>query len=294
MSGALTPLGGGNVAAAILDGKAIAAEIQEALAGEAAALRARGVTPQLSVVLVGDDPASHTYVRSKVRTAARLGIDSRDYVLPTATPQAEVCALVRRLSEDPAVHGILVQSPLPPPLSFREVLAAVDPRKDVDGLHLANMGALMAGSVLMPPCTPAGILELIRRAGVDLKGKEAVVVGRSDLVGKPVAFLLLHQHATVTLCHSRTRDLPGVCRRADVLVVAAGRAKMVTAEYVKPGAVVIDVGINRVEGALVGDVEFESVSAVAGAITPVPGGVGPMTITMLMRNTLTAAASLNL
>lgn len=279
------------MAAILIDGKAIAADIQEHLAAEAARRRGAGVIPHLSVVLVGDDPASHTYVRSKVRTAARLGIDSRDYVLPASTPEAEAVALVRRLSEDPGVHGILVQSPLPAPLRFRTVLDALDPRKDVDGLHLYNMGALMAGGTAMPPCTPAGILELLRRSGTDLRGKEAVVVGRSDLVGKPVAFLLLHEHATVTLCHSRTRDLPAVCRRADVLVVAAGRAGMVTGECIKPGAVVIDVGINRVEGRLVGDVDFESAAPVAGAITPVPGGVGPMTITMLMKNTLTAAGA---
>jgi methylenetetrahydrofolate dehydrogenase (NADP+)/methenyltetrahydrofolate cyclohydrolase len=283
------------MAAALIDGKQVAAEMQELLAAEAAALRDGGIQPCLAVVLVGDDPASHTYVRSKIRTAARLGIDSRDHILPAATPREDVIELVRGLSADPKVHGILIQSPVPEPHRFREVLDAVDPRKDVDGLHPYNMGRLMAGPIAMPPCTPAGILELIRRAGVEPRGKEAVVVGRSDLVGKPVALLLLHAHATVTVCHSRTTDLPGVCRRADILVVAIGRAEMVGPEYVKPGALVIDVGINRRQdvdagtSSLVGDVAFEAVREQSGAITPVPGGVGPMTITMLMRNTLTAA-----
>jgi methylenetetrahydrofolate dehydrogenase (NADP+) / methenyltetrahydrofolate cyclohydrolase len=277
------------MAAALIDGKAVAAQIQEELAAEAARLRAGGVQPCLAVVLVGDDPASHTYVRSKLRTAERLGVESRDHILPAATSQRELMEVVARLNADPAVHGILVQSPVPPPLDYRTVLESIDPRKDVDGFHPFSAGSLMHGATPMPPCTPAGIMELIRRSGVDLTGKEAVVVGRSMLVGKPVALLLLSENATVTICHSRTRDLPGVCRRADVLVVAIGRARMVTADYVQEGAVVIDVGINRVEGEVVGDVDFESVSPKAGAITPVPGGVGPMTITMLMKNTLTAA-----
>jgi methylenetetrahydrofolate dehydrogenase (NADP+)/methenyltetrahydrofolate cyclohydrolase len=277
------------VAARIVDGRQIAAEIQEELAREAAALRNRGVHPALAVVLVGDDPASHSYVRSKLRTAERLGIRSLDHLLPASAPQREVLGLVARLNADPAVHGILVQSPLPAPLDERAVLNAVDPRKDVDGLHPYNAGCLLIGDTPMPPCTPSGIMELLRRSGVDPLGKEAVVVGRSDLVGKPAALLLLHAHATVTLCHSRTRDLPGVCRRADILVVAIGRPRMVTAEYVREGAVVIDVGMNRVDGVLCGDVDFDAVADRAAAITPVPGGVGPMTITMLMRNTLTAA-----
>lgn len=277
------------MSALIIDGKALAAEIQQSLAAQAAALREAGVVPRLDVVLVGDDPASHTYVRSKVRTAARLGIDSRDHLLPAAIPQAEVIALVQRLNGDPEVHGILVQSPLPPPMVYLTVLEQVDPRKDVDGLHPFNAGALMYGPIPMPPCTPAGVLELIRRTGIDLVGREAVVVGRSMLVGKPVAMLLLQEHMTVTMCHSRTRDLPSVCRRADVLVAAVGRARMIDAGYVKEGAVVIDVGINRTEQGLVGDVDFEGVREKARAITPVPGGVGPMTITMLMKNTLAAA-----
>lgn len=275
--------------AAIIDGKAIAEQIQQELAAEAAALRESGVVPGLDVVLVGDDPASQTYVRNKLRTAERLGIRSRDHVLRADTPQAEVEALIRDLNADPSVHGVLVQCPVPKPLDERAILNTVDPRKDVDGLHPFNAGELMHRGTAMPPCTPAGVMELLRRTGVDPSGKEAVVIGRSDLVGKPVALLLLHANATVTLCHSRTRDLPAVARRADILVVAIGRPKMVGADYVKEGAVVIDVGINRVDGVLVGDVDFDAVAPKASAITPVPRGVGPMTVTMLMKNTLTAA-----
>jgi methylenetetrahydrofolate dehydrogenase (NADP+)/methenyltetrahydrofolate cyclohydrolase len=275
--------------AALIDGQAIAAQIQEELAAEVAALRERGVTPGLHVVLVGDDPASQVYVRSKLKTAKRLGIDSRDHLLPASTPQEEILALVRRLNADDAVHGILVQLPLPAHVDKRTVLEAVDPRKDVDCFHPFNVGRLVAGGTPMPPCTPAGVLELIRRTGVEISGKEAVVVGRSDIVGKPVGILLLHESATVTYCHSRTRDLAAVCRRADILVVAIGRARMITGECVKEGAVVIDVGMNRVDGKLLGDVDFEAASQKAAAITPVPRGVGPMTITMLMKNTLTAA-----
>jgi methylenetetrahydrofolate dehydrogenase (NADP+)/methenyltetrahydrofolate cyclohydrolase len=277
------------MAAQIIDGKAIAEQIQEELAAEAAALRAGGVEPGLEVVLIGDDPASHTYVNNKLRTAERLGIRTKDHVLSAETPQAEVEDLIRRLNADPAVHGILVQCPVPKPLDERRILNTIDPRKDVDGLHPRNVGDLWISGTPMLPCTPAGILELLRRAEVELPGKEVVVIGRSNLVGKPVAALLLHENATVTLCHSRTRDLPAVCRRADILIVAIGRPRMVTADYVSEGAVVIDVGINRVEGKLVGDVDFEPVAEKASAITPVPGGVGPMTQTMLMRNTLTAA-----
>jgi methylenetetrahydrofolate dehydrogenase (NADP+)/methenyltetrahydrofolate cyclohydrolase len=273
----------------IIDGKAIAATVQAELAEQVALLRARGVTPGLDVVLVGDDPASHTYVRSKLRTAERLGIRSRDHVFPADVDQETLEGLIRELNADSSVHGILVQCPLPRSLNERAVLNTVDPRKDVDGLHPANAGALLQGRTPMPPCTPAGVIELLDRSGVECAGREAVVVGRSDLVGKPVALLLLHRNATVTICHSRTRDLPAVCRRAEILVVAVGRPRLVTADYVREGAVVIDVGINRVDGALVGDVDFASVAPRAAAITPVPGGVGPMTIAMLMKNTLTAA-----
>lgn len=275
--------------AAIIDGKRIAAEVQEELRGEAARLRGAGVTPSLAVVLVGEDPASQIYVRNKKRSAEALGIEARDYLLPAATPQAELLDLVDRLNADRAVNGILVQTPLPPGLDERAVLDRVAPEKDVDGLHPLNLGRLVVGPIPMPPCTPAGVMELFRRTGVALKGKEAVMVGRSELVGKPLALLMLHEHATVTLCHSRTRDLPAVCRRAEVLVVAVGRPRLVTAEYVRPGAVVIDVGVNRLPDGLAGDVDFDGAVGVAAAITPVPGGVGPMTITMLMKNTLVAA-----
>src|SRR5947207_12708 len=230
------------MSAAIIDGKAIAAEIQAELREEAARLRARGFVPRLEVILVGDDPASHTYIRGKIGVAERIGIAAGDHLLPATTSQAELLDLIRQLNADPAVHGILVQLPLPEGLQAGPVLEALAPEKDVDGLHPVSLGRLLKGGTPMPPCTPAGIMELLRRSGVELRGKEAVVVGRSDLVGKPVALLLLHEHATVTLCHSRTTDLPGVCRRADVLVVAIGRPRMVTAEFVRPGAVVIDVG----------------------------------------------------
>jgi methylenetetrahydrofolate dehydrogenase (NADP+)/methenyltetrahydrofolate cyclohydrolase len=274
----------------VIDGKAIAAEIQAQVREEARQFRAEtGITPCLAVVLVGEDPASRSYIRSKMRIAGEVGIASEDHLLPESISEAQLLHLVRELNENPNVHGVLVQVPLPAHIRTPEVLAAVAPDKDVDGFHPRNVGQLVQGGTAMPPCTPAGIIELLDRTGVELTGKEAVVVGRSNIVGKPVALMLLHRHATVTICHSRTRDLPAVCRRADVLVAAIGRARMIDAAYVKPGAVVIDVGINRVEGKLVGDVDFEAVSPIASAITPVPGGVGPMTPTMLMRNTLTAA-----
>jgi methylenetetrahydrofolate dehydrogenase (NADP+)/methenyltetrahydrofolate cyclohydrolase len=275
--------------AQIIDGKAIAEQIQAELALEASELRARGVEPGLEVVLIGEDPASHTYVGNKLRTAERLGIRTKDHLLSRETPQGEVEDLIRSLNGDAAVHGILVQCPVPKPLNERAILNLVDPRKDVDGLHPFNAGQLLQSGTAMPPCTPSGVMELLRRSGIDPQGKEAVVIGRSDLVGKPVAMLLLHANATVTLCHSKTRDLPGVCRRADILIVAIGRPRMVDASYVKEGAVVIDVGINRVDGKVVGDVDFDSAAEKASFITPVPRGVGPMTITMLMKNTLTAA-----
>lgn len=275
--------------ALVLDGRAIAADLHEGLAAEAAALRAGGTVPCLAVVLVGDDPASAVYVRSKLKTAERLGIDSRDYILPESTPQGELIALLHRLNADPAVHGILVQLPIPKHLDARAVLLAVDPRKDVDGLHPFNLGSLAAWGSPMPACTPSGILELLRRGGVALEGREAVVVGRSAMVGKPTALLLLAANATVTICHSRTRDLAAVCRRADVIVAAVGSPRLIGPDHVKPGAAVIDVGTNRVDGRLVGDVDFDAVREIAGVLTPVPGGVGPLTITFLMKNTLTAA-----
>jgi methylenetetrahydrofolate dehydrogenase (NADP+) / methenyltetrahydrofolate cyclohydrolase len=276
--------------ATIIDGRAISDAMRAEVRGEAEALRSEhGVAPRLAFVLVGEDPASQYYIRSKGKAAAALGIEAEDHLLPEATSQAELLALIDTLNRRPELHGILVQVPLPPHIDKQRVQLAVDPRKDVDGFHPANVGRLVAGSTPFPPPTPAGVMEMLHRAGVPIQGAEAVVVGRSDIVGKPVAFMLLHEHATVTMCHSRTRDLPGVCRRADILIVAIGRARMVDASYVKPGAAVIDVGINRVDGKVVGDVDFDSVAPVAAYLSPVPFGVGPMTITMLMRNTITAA-----
>jgi methylenetetrahydrofolate dehydrogenase (NADP+)/methenyltetrahydrofolate cyclohydrolase len=278
------------MAARIIDGKAIATTVRDRVAAEAAAFRReKGSSPCLTVVLVGDDPASHTYVRSKIRVAAEVGIEARDHLLPATTSERELLALVEKLNADPSVHGILVQVPLPSQIRKDVILEAVDPRKDVDGFHPFNVGRLVLGGTPMPPCTPAGIMELLDRSGVDPEGKEAVVVGRSPLVGRPVAALLLHRNATVTTCHSKTRDLAAVCRRAEILVVAIGRPRLIGAGHVQQGAIVIDVGTNRVDGKLVGDVDFDAVLPIAAAVTPVPGGVGPMTIAMLMRNTVIAA-----
>ncbi len=276
--------------AMIIDGKAISESLRAEIRADAAVLKARaGVTPGLAFVLVGDDPASRSYVSSKSRVAAALGIAAEDYALPADVSEEELLALVESLNQRPEVHGILVQMPVPPHLDRHRIQASVKVEKDVDGFHPYNIGRLAQGATPLPPCTPAGVMEMLHRTGVKMAGAEAVVVGRSEIVGKPVALMLLHEHATVTLCHSRTRDLPTVCRRADILVVAIGRAKMITADYVKPGAIVIDVGVNRLDGKVVGDVDFEAVAPIAGALSPVPFGVGPMTITMLMRNTVRAA-----
>jgi len=285
--------------AQLIDGTAIAATIQAELTAEVAALQARhGLTPGLATVLVGNNPASQTYVKMKQKRAAEVGIHSVGYELPREATQAEVEALVQRLNADPAIHGILVQLPLPQALDEEAALNAISLQKDVDGFHPFNIGrlAMKGRAPLFAPCTPAGVIELLDRTGVAIAGKEAVVLGRSNIVGLPVAMLLLKRDATVTLCHSRSRDLAAICRRADILVAAVGRAEMVRGDWVKPGAVVIDVGINRVEDPtakrgyrMVGDVAFEEVQAVAGALTPVPGGVGPMTIAMLLRNTVTGA-----
>lgn len=278
------------MAARIIDGKAIAAEIRGEIAKEVAALKQeRGIVPGLATVIVGEDPASQIYVRNKRKACAEVGMYSENHDLPADFPQADLLALVQRLNEDPAIHGILVQVPLPEGHNAQEVLDAINPDKDADGFHPLNVGRLALGLPGFVSCTPRGIMELLRRTGVELKGKRAVVVGRSNTVGKPVSLLLLAQHATVTICHSRTTDLPAVCREADVLVVAVGRKEMVRGDWIKPGATVIDVGMNRVDGKLYGDVHFASAAEVASAITPVPGGVGPMTITMLLRNTLDAA-----
>jgi methylenetetrahydrofolate dehydrogenase (NADP+)/methenyltetrahydrofolate cyclohydrolase len=278
------------LAATIIDGRAIAEEIREEIRAEAAAVRAQiGVSPRLAFVLVGDDPGSRAYVTSKGKAAVKLGIEAEDHSLPEDVSQAELLGLIDTLNRRREVHGILVQMPLPRHLDAYQVLAAVDPLKDVDGFNPINIGRLVIGSTPLPPCTPAGVMELLRRSGVRFEGAEAVVVGRSNIVGKPVAMMLMHENATITICHSRTRDLSAVCRRADILVVAIGRARLVTAEFVKPGAAVIDVGNSYVDGKVVGDVDFNAVAPIAGCLTPVPGGVGPMTITMLMRNTVTAA-----
>ena len=278
----------------IIDGKAMSAQIRAELKEECRAFVAeRGFAPALSVVIVGDDPASQVYVRNKARACEEVGFGSRVYALPAETTQAELLGLIGKLNADPTVHGILVQLPLPKHLDETALLLAIDPRKDVDAFHPYNVGKLTVGNPTFLPCTPAGVMELIRRTGVDPAGRHCVVVGRSNIVGKPMALLLLAANGTVTICHSRTRDLAAVTRTADILVVAVGRAKFIKADMVKRGAVVIDVGMNRDEnGKLCGDVDFAAVEPVAAAITPVPGGVGPMTITMLLRNTLTAAKQL--
>jgi methylenetetrahydrofolate dehydrogenase (NADP+)/methenyltetrahydrofolate cyclohydrolase len=277
--------------AQLIDGKAVAREIREQVRNEAAEFHARhGRAPGLATVLVGSDPASATYVRSKRRACAEVGIASFPFALPEETTMRELLGLVDELNRREDVHGILVQLPLPSHLSAQTVIAALDPRKDVDGLHPVNQGKLLQGVPGLRPCTPLGVMELLARTGVPLAGAPAVVVGRSTLVGKPTALLLLECHATVTLCHSRTRDLASVVRSAEVLVVAAGRPGLVRGDWVRTGAVVIDVGINRLpSGELIGDVDFHTASARAAWITPVPGGVGPMTVAMLLRNTVQAA-----
>jgi methylenetetrahydrofolate dehydrogenase (NADP+) / methenyltetrahydrofolate cyclohydrolase len=276
--------------AKILDGKAAAAEVRSEVASEVAGLKARSVPVRLDVVLVGEDPASVTYVASKERDSQEVGIESRVHRFPAEVPQAELAALVEQLNEDKAVSGFFIQLPLPEGLDPMPLISRITPAKDVDGLSPESAGRLAVGLPSLLPCTPHGIIQLLKRNGVELAGREAVVVGRSNLVGKPLAQLLLRENATVTVCHSRTRDLPEVTRRADVLFVAAGRREMVGTEHVRDGAVVVDVGIHRrEEGGLVGDVRFEEVEPVASYITPVPGGVGPMTRAMLLHNTVRAA-----
>ena len=282
--------------ATLIDGRAVALGYREQVRADAAAFTGRtGVTPHLAAVVVGQDPASAVYVRNKQRACGKAGIGSGLHALPETASQVDLLTCVHGLNADPAVHGILVQLPLPAQIDERAVLDAVDPLKDVDCFHPENVGRLSQGRPRFAPCTPAGVLELLRSADIDTAGKRAVVLGRSEIVGKPLAMLLLARgaDATVTVCHSRTADLPALCRGADVLVAAIGRANFVTAEFVKPGAAVIDVGINRLPeergGGLVGDVDFDAVKEVAGALTPVPGGVGPMTVAVLLRNTLTAA-----
>jgi methylenetetrahydrofolate dehydrogenase (NADP+)/methenyltetrahydrofolate cyclohydrolase len=273
--------------ARLLDGKSLAASIRAAVKERIAAL---GVRPGLAVILAGDDPASRIYVRNKTRACEEAGVHSRQIDYPASVTQEELVGCIGKLNADPAVHGILVQLPLPAHIDPLAVQGAISPHKDADGFHPASLGALLAGRPRFVPCTPAGILRLIEHAGVPLAGRHAVVIGRSTIVGKPVSLLLLQKDMTVTLCHSRTRDLEEETKRADILVAAVGRAKLVTARMVKPGACVIDVGINRLaDGSLEGDVDFPAVKEVAGWLTPVPGGVGPMTIAMLLENCLHAA-----
>ena len=282
------------MSAAVIDGKAIAEALRTRVGAAVAGLAGQAVTPGLAVVLVGENPASQVYVRNKGRQTLAAGMRSFDHALPATVSEAEVLALVARLNADPAVDGILVQLPLPPHIDAQKIIEAIDPAKDVDGFHPVNAGRLMTGAPGLIPCTPLGCLLLLRSARADIAGLEAVVVGRSNIVGKPVAQLLLAESCTVTIAHSKTRGLPDVCRRADILVAAVGRPEMIRGEWVKPGAIVVDVGINRVadssgKGRLVGDVAFAEAKEVASAITPVPGGVGPMTIACLLRNTVEAA-----
>ncbi|RMF46635.1 MAG: bifunctional methylenetetrahydrofolate dehydrogenase/methenyltetrahydrofolate cyclohydrolase FolD [Deltaproteobacteria bacterium] len=276
--------------ATIIDGKAIAAKLRGEIRAGVEELKARGITPGLAVVLVGDDPASRVYVSMKEKACAEAGIYSDEHKLPADTSEETLLTLIEQLNNDERIDGILVQLPLPEQIDESKILEAISPAKDVDGFHPYNVGRLATGSPLFQPCTPYGVMKMLEEIGCDLQGKEVVVVGRSNIVGKPVALMCLARHATVTLCHSRTRDLAEVVGRADVVIAAVGRPELIRGEWIKPGAVVIDVGVNRVgEKKLVGDVEFEAAGKRASAITPVPGGVGPMTITMLLFNTLESA-----
>jgi methylenetetrahydrofolate dehydrogenase (NADP+)/methenyltetrahydrofolate cyclohydrolase len=277
------------MSAQLISGTALAASIREQIAKRTQEVVAQGHKPGLAVVLVGQDPASQVYVRNKVSACEKAGFTSEMHTLPADTSQTELLTLIQRLNEDNSIHGILVQLPLPAHLDTHLVIESISADKDVDGFHISNAGLLLTGKPLFRPCTPYGVMKMLELTGIELKGAEAVVVGASNIVGKPQAMLLLQQGATVTLCHSKTKDLKAHCQRADIIVVAVGRPNLITGDMVKPGAVVIDVGINRLpDGKLCGDVDFESVQKVAGWITPVPGGVGPMTIAMLLQNTLEA------
>ena len=274
-----------------IDGKAVAAAVRQEVAQEVLRLKEeKGLQPGIAVVIVGDDPASRIYVNNKKKACSEVGIYSEEYALPASTTQEELTDLIHQLNENPAIHGILVQSPLPKGLDEKAVVENIDPKKDVDAFHALNVGKIMIGDFEFLPCTPAGVIELLDRYGVAIEGKRCVVIGRSNIVGKPMAMLLLHRNGTVTICHSRTKNLAEICREADILVAAVGKAKFVTKDMVKPDAVVIDVGMNRNEnGKLCGDVDFDEVEPLASYITPVPGGVGPMTIAMLMKNVVSAA-----
>lgn len=277
--------------AKILDGKAVSQRVKNALKDETEKFVEKyGIKPGLAVVIVGDDPASRVYVNSKKKACAEIGYYSEEHALPESTTEGELLSLVEKLNGDEKIHGILVQLPLPKHIDEEKIINAINPKKDVDAFHPVNVGKIMIGNFDFLPCTPAGVMELINEAGIDLTGKNCVVVGRSNIVGKPQAMLLLHKNATVTICHSKTKNIKEITKNADVLVAAVGRAQMFDGDYIKDGAVVIDVGMNRLENKkLVGDVDFESAAKKASCITPVPGGVGPMTIAMLMKNTLTAA-----
>ena len=276
-----------------IDGKLISAAVKERVKLEVEALKSEGITTGLAVIIVGEDPASKVYVANKKKACEALGIISEEYALPETTTQEELLALIDELNHKKSINGILCQLPLPKHLDEQAVINAILPEKDVDAFHPTNVGKIMLGEYDFVPCTPAGIMEMLQYENIDIEGKTCVVIGRSNIVGKPMGMLLLHKNGTVTICHSRTRDLGAVCKNADILVAAVGRPNFVTADMVKEGAVVIDVGINRVDGKLVGDVDFEAVKDKCSAITPVPGGVGPMTIAMLMQNTLAAAKKQN-
>ena len=273
----------------IIDGKKVSSHIKDNIAAEVNILKNKtGKTPGLAVVLVGDDPASAVYVKNKNKTCKNIGFKSFEHILPKNTSEDKLLNLINELNNDDQVNGILVQLPLPSHISSKKILVSIDPQKDVDGFHLENVGRLVTGNTLFKPCTPAGIIKLLDEYKIEIEGKNAVIIGRSNIVGKPVSFLLLERNATVTICHSRTKDLPSITRSADILIAAIGKPNFVSLDMVKNNAVVIDVGINRLDGKLVGDVDFASVSKQASLITPVPGGVGPMTIAMLMENTLQA------
>ncbi|HEX2985954.1 MAG TPA: bifunctional methylenetetrahydrofolate dehydrogenase/methenyltetrahydrofolate cyclohydrolase FolD [Caproiciproducens sp.] len=276
--------------AKLIDGKAVAAKVRAEIALEVESLAKKGVKPGLAVVIAGDDPASRTYVNNKKKACGEVRIYSEEYALPATVSQQELMKLICKLNEKKDISGILVQSPLPNGLDEEAVVEAIDPVKDVDAFHPSNVGRIMIGNFHFLPCTPAGVMELLQSEAIDVTGKNCVVIGRSNIVGKPMAMLLLHKNATVTICHSKTQNLKELCKNADILISAVGKPKFVTADMVKPGAVVVDVGINRNEnGKLCGDVDFENVRELASYITPVPGGVGPMTIAMLLKNTVTAA-----
>lgn len=280
--------------AKIIDGKALAQSIKENIAREVAALKEKGVTPGLAVILVGDDPASKVYVNNKKKACAQVGIYSEEYLLPADTDEKTLLDLIAKLKADKNISGVLLQAPIPPHLDYRKISETISPDKDVDAFHPYNVGKIMIGDFDFVPCTPAGVIELIKSTGTEIAGKNCVVIGRSNIVGKPQAMLLLKENGTVTVCHSKTKDIASFTRGADILVVAVGKAGFVNGDMIKPGAVVIDVGMNRnAEGKLCGDVDFASAEPVAAYITPVPGGVGPMTVTMLLKNTVKAAKLAN-